>query len=147
MTEPTIEIVATEEWEPLAALLRRCGLQVEGLADHLATTLVARDADRLVGSAALELYGREALLRSVAVDEAWRGRALGRQLVAAALDLARARGVAAVYLLTLTAAAFFERLGFERIPREEVPPSVQQSLEFRILCPATAIVMRRQLAS
>ena len=46
---------------------------LDGLADHLATTLVARRDGAIVGSAALEMYPDGALLRSVAVAPTCRG--------------------------------------------------------------------------
>src|SRR6266498_2663696 len=89
--------------------------------------LLERSGARVVGSAALELYGEAALLRSVAVEPALRGQGLGRRLALAALDLAREHGAAEVYLLTETAAEFFSRLGFRPIARAEVAPEVQRS--------------------
>jgi amino-acid N-acetyltransferase len=85
------------------------------------------------------------LLRSVAVDETRRGEGLGHQLTQAALDLARARGLKTVYLLTTTAATFFPRFGFREIARDEVDPAVQRSVEFTKACPASAAAMRADL--
>jgi amino-acid N-acetyltransferase len=51
-----------------------------------------------------------------------------------------------VFLLTTTAERFFPRFGFEEIARDEVPASVQASVEFQSACPASAIVMRKRLA-
>src|SRR6266851_3402326 len=99
-------------------LLQRSQLPVEGLTDHLGTTVVAREAGRIVGSAALEMHGEHALLRSVAVRPAFQSRGLGRALTEAALTMARDRHVRAVYLLTTTADQFFPKFGFTRIPRE-----------------------------
>ena len=48
--------------------------------------------------------------------------------------------------LTTTAERFFPRFGFERITRDDVPASVQASIEFREACPASATVMRRWLS-
>lgn len=127
-------------------LLRRCGLPEVGLEQHLATTLVAREGVRIVGCAALELYGRAALLRSVAVEPSSRGLGLGAQLTNAALDLARAHAVQAVYLLTDTASVFFLRFGFHRLLRREVDPAVQRSVEFTDACPENALAMRADLA-
>jgi prepilin-type N-terminal cleavage/methylation domain-containing protein len=62
-----------------------------------------------------------------------------------ALDLARARRARAVYLLTDTAAEFFARLGFRRIPRAEAEPAVGTSVEFTTLCPASATCMTLSL--
>ena len=126
-------------------LLERLQLPPDGVGDHLRTMLVARDGARVVGTAALELYADGALLRSVAVDPAHQGRRLGHDLTEAALQLARAHGARAVFLLTTTAERFFPRFGFEPIGRDEVPASVQASVEFRSACPASAIVMRKQV--
>jgi amino-acid N-acetyltransferase len=128
-------------------LLARLDLPIEGAAAALDTAVVARTDERGVeGCAALELYGRDALLRSVAVAPERRSSGLGRALVAAALDLARARGVASVYLLTTTAAGYFSRFGFEPIERSTVPQSVQASQEFSTLCPSSAIAMKMELS-
>lgn len=135
------------ELPDVLALLERCDLPREGLADHVATLLVAREEGAIVGSAALEIYGRYALLRSVAVDAPVRGHGLGQRLTAAALDLARQRGLATVYLLTETAGQFFPRFGFRLIPRASVAPAVQQSPEFATLCPVSALAMALDLGN
>jgi amino-acid N-acetyltransferase len=103
---------------------------------------VARDGDRIVGVAALEIYSDGGLLRSVAVDASARGRGLGQRLTTAALELAGMVDLPAVYLLTTTAEQFFPKWGFVQIPRTDVPAGVQQSIEFQSACPSTAIVMR-----
>lgn len=126
-------------------LLARSRLPGDGLADHVGTLLVARAGGQLVGSAALELYGSSALLRSVAVDEHRRGTGLGQRLTRAALDLARARGVRTIYLLTETAGEFFPRFGFQVVQRDTVDPNVRQSAEFTTLCPASAVAMAADL--
>ena len=105
--------------------------------------VVARDAGRVVGAAALELYAEGALLRSIVVDVGLQGQGVGQQLTAAAVALASELGVPMVFLLTTTAAEFFPRFGFERVSRDDVPASVGASVEFRSACPASAVVMRR----
>jgi amino-acid N-acetyltransferase len=107
--------------------------------------VLALDADQVVGSGALELYGDAALLRSVAVAPEQRGQGLGQQLTQAALDLARQHGVRQVYLLTETAADFFPRFGFRPIARADVTPAVQRSVEFTSACPQSALVMGASL--
>jgi amino-acid N-acetyltransferase len=142
-----IDTARDSDLPAVLALLERVGLPPVGLGDHLASTLVARDANSIVGSAALELYGDVALLRSVAVDQRLRGHGLGRQLTRAALDLARQHGVDTVYLLTETATDFFPRFGFQPIARADVVPAVQQSVEFACACPASAAVLALNLDS
>lgn len=128
-------------------LLAASNLPRDGLAEHFDAAVVARDGAAVVGSAALELYGEAALLRSVAVAEGLRGQGLGRELTTAALELARARGVRRVYLLTTTAETYFPAFGFAPIARAEVEPAVQASVEFAGACPASAAVMALTLAS
>ena len=139
--EATLRPATPADREAVERLLREQDLPTAGVADWIAHFWIAEHGGRAVGVAGLELYGGAALLRSVAVDAAWRGTGLGRTLVEAALGAAR--DVRGVYLLTTTAENYFPKLGFERIRREEVPSSLQASVEFREACPATAVVMRK----
>ncbi|MGA7731152.1 MAG: arsenic resistance N-acetyltransferase ArsN2 [Chloroflexia bacterium] len=141
----TIESAGPSDLSNILALLEKNGLPTEGLADHIETAMVAHEAGQVVGSAALELYGHTALLRSVAVEEHLRGHGLGQRLTQAALDHARTLGVTDVYLLTETAGGFFPRFGFHPITRAEVPVGVQQSIEFTFACADTALVMTKHL--
>ena len=140
-----ISPAAAGDLPAIVALLKDSGLPPDGIEALGATTLVARDTKRVVGSAALELYGRSALLRSVAVDADRRGTGLGQRLTTAALDLARTRGVRAVYLITETAGDFFPRFGFAATQRAQVDPAVRQSVQFTKACPDSALVMRLDL--
>ena len=140
-----IDSARDAELPAVLTLLEQAGLPPDGLSDHMATTLVTRDMNRIVGSAALELYGNAALLRSVAVDQRWRGQGLGQQLTGAALDLARQHDVDMVYLLTETATDFFPRFGFQPIERSAVAEVVQRSVEFTSACPTSAAVLALDL--
>lgn len=141
----TIEHAQPEDLPAILALLAQHELPPDGLAEHLSQTLVARAGDQVIGSAALEVYGSEALLRSMAVAADRRGLGLGGQLTTAALDLARASGVREVYLLTTTAAGFFPRFGFAPVERAAVASAIHQSLEWTSACPASAQVLVRRL--
>jgi amino-acid N-acetyltransferase len=127
------------------ALLDRLHLPLAGVEEHLPTMLVAREGQRIVATAALEMYADGALLRSVAVEPRHQGTGLGHQLTDAALQLAATQGAHTVFLLTTTAERFFPKFGFEQIDRQQVPASVRESVEFQSACPASAIVMRKHL--
>ncbi len=142
-----IEPAKLEDLPAIFALLERSGLPTDGLSEHVTTTLVAREGQRVVGSASLELYGTEALLRSVAVEHDKRRHGLGQQLTHAALNLAKKYRVREVYLLTETAGAFFPRFGFHSISRSEVAPAVQASVEWTSTCPVTAQAMVKKLTT
>ena len=126
-------------------LLRDSGLPIDGLVDHLNDALVARNGAVIVGCAAVEIYPDGALLRSVAVAPTVRGHRVGERLTEAAVSLARSLRIPAVYLLTTTAESYFPRFGFVQTTRDLVPTGVQQSVEFRSACPASAVVMRKAL--
>jgi amino-acid N-acetyltransferase len=137
----SIENVRPEDRPAIVRLLSDNGLPTDGLPANSENVLVARLGDRVVASAALEIYPDGALLRSVAVEGTQRGSGIGHRIVRAALDLARQRGTESVYLLTTTAETFFPRFGFRRITRAEVPTGVQTSVEFQSACPVSAVVM------
>ena len=142
---PSISTARAEDVEPVQRLLADQHLPLDGLTDHVATLLIARDGSRIVGSAALEVYRDGALLRSVAVASTMQRRGLGHDLTEAAIAMARELKMPALYVLTTTAERFFPKFGFERIDRRAVPESVQQSVEFRSACPSSAVVMRKRL--
>lgn len=144
MTE-TIERATPADVEAVRALLEHNGLPVGAVTERIPATLVVRNAGQVVGSAALELYGCAALLRSVVVDAGGRGRGLGQRLIVAALERARQEHVCEVYLLTETAHEFFPRFGFRIVERAEVAPALQQSDEWTCACPASAKVMMLRL--
>lgn len=140
-----IEQADESDLPALLNLLADSGLPQAGISDHLATALVARIGQDVIGSAALEVYGGLALLRSVAVKQAYQGQGLGQRLTQAALNLARQQGITHVYLLTETASRFFPRFGFRPIERSHAPVAVQQSIEFTSACPDSALAMEVNL--
>ena len=144
-TDVSVERATVDDGPGILQLLSAAALPVDGVLDHLDTAIVARAAGGVVGCAALELYADGALLRSVAVDARARGQGIGRLVTTAALGLASALGVPAVYLLTTTAEDFFPKFAFVAITRQEVPASVKASVEFQSACPSTAIVMKKTL--
>ncbi len=134
------------DWPDIRDLLVTAELPIDGARSAFETGVVARDGGRLVGCAAIEPYGPVALLRSVAVAEAERGRCIGEHLVRAAESLASDRGATGVVLLTETAAPWFSRLGYIAVPRASVAVEVQGSVEFETTCSEAAVAMRRHLA-
>jgi amino-acid N-acetyltransferase len=97
------------------------------------------------GLVGLELYGADALLRSLAVAENARGKGLGSTLIDHAEQYAASKGVRSLYLLTTTAEGFFKRLGYERIERSNAPSSIGRTREFAGLCPASSALMLKSL--
>jgi N-acetylglutamate synthase-like GNAT family acetyltransferase len=131
---------ATEaDWSEVVALVRFGGLPAEGLKDQFPTAYwVAIADDRLLGVVGLERYGAFGLLRSLAVAEGQQSRGVGGALIQHAQQEAQADGLAAVFLLTTTAADFFARHGFAVLARALVPDAVRISPEFASICPDSA---------
>lgn len=141
---------ATAADQPLVEhLLRDQSLPVAGVAEMFGRDptqfIVATSNGDLVAVAGVEECDHHALLRSVAVRHDWQQRGLGAELVARAVTLAEARGIPALYLLTMTADRYFPRFGFERIERDAVPADIAGSVEFTSACPASAVTMRKTL--
>ena len=105
------------------------------------------DHRALAGVAGLETFvgERDGLLRSVAVSAALRGRGVGKNLVAAIEGKAGKLGVRRLWLLTTTAPDFFRRLAYQDTARREAPEAVQQSSQFKSLCPASAVCLSKWL--
>lgn len=128
--------------EAVCRLLREAELPLDGLSPTLEHFVVAETDGTVTAAAGLEVYGPDALLRSVVVAAGLRGSGLGKRLVEAARGSARDHGVRGVYLLTDTADQFFARHGFAVIERAQVPAGIRSSVEFASVCPDSAIVMR-----
>ena len=126
-------------------LLQKSDLPVAGVADTFHDFFVAEREGRLIGAVGLEVYGASALLRSVVVEDDWRGSGVGHSLIDLALGEAKARGIDDVFLLTTTAEHYFPRFGFACISRDAVAGEVRASQEFQGACPASAVVMRKRL--
>lgn len=144
---PLIRAATVRDFPALCALLEAAGLPTEDLSASRPTFRVATAGLELVGVGALELHADTALLRSLAVAPAWRGRALGHLLVKALERQARAARVHQIVLLTETAAAFFIALEYRPIDRAQAPLAVQTSREFAALCSASAVCLAKTLGT
>ncbi len=134
-----------KDLESVEKLLIASGLAPDGLDDHLSSMLIAEREHRVVATAALELYGDSALLRSVAVDSTERGTGLGQRITKEAIHLALRLRINRLFLLTETAGDFFHKFGFRKVNRAVIPEVVRSSIEFTSLCPDSALAMVLQL--
>jgi amino-acid N-acetyltransferase len=126
-------------------LLTRSDLPVTGVIEHFRNFLVVRADVTVVGVAGLEPCGDDGLLRSVAVEPAYRGSGVGRALVDGVFDLARRLELRSLYLLTTTAREYFQRQGFADCSRDDAPAAIRETWEFRSGCPSSSAFMRRSV--
>jgi amino-acid N-acetyltransferase len=145
-TEYTIQLAVSQDRDAVVSLLKTVNLPAEDLPPTLDLFLVAEKEGQVVGSVGLQLHGNYALLRSLAVHPQQQGTGMGKALYQAAVNLALQNGVRELYLITITAAPFFENQGFQQADRMSVPVAIQRTSQFSGTCPASATVMRLSIA-
>jgi arsenate reductase (glutaredoxin) len=128
------------------AALQQAGLPVEDLAEPGRRFFSYRSlSGALLGFGGYELYGEDALLRSIVVLPQNRGNKIGRNLVALLSYRALRAGARQAWLLTMTAQDFFAKTGFKRRERSVAPPALLATHEARSLCPASVVLMSRTI--
>jgi N-acetylglutamate synthase-like GNAT family acetyltransferase len=120
------------------AALRGAGLPADDIRERGTALFRFEDEAGPIGWAALERHGREALLRSVVVLPEHQRRGAGAEMIRRVLTAAAELGARRLWLLTETAAPFFEKLGFHRADRHAAPAAIAATTEFRGTCPASA---------
>ena len=131
--------------QAVKVLLDQHQLPSQDLPTSLENFLVAMEEEQIIGTVGLELYGPFALVRSLAVKPDLQRKGLGKTLYRATEHLARQKGVAQLYLLTTTAADFFQQQGFQHVERIAVPEPIRQSGQFAGICPSSATVLLKSL--
>ncbi|MCS0503453.1 arsenate reductase (glutaredoxin) [Ancylobacter mangrovi] len=130
----------------LAKALRDAGLPADDLRGSTGHFFSYRTlGGKLVGYAGFELFGSDALLRSLLVKEEWRHRGIGRNLVLLLSSRAFDAGARHVWLAATSAAGFFATIGFGAVDRRRVPDPILQSPLLAALCPAGAELFTRRI--
>jgi len=114
------------QMQTLVAEKVKDGTILERSEDEVATNIrsyvLAKDDGKLVGYTALHIHSpRLAEIRSLIVDESYRGQGIGQRMVAFTLEEAKALGVQEDVLVLTYLPAFFEKLGFKEINKEVIP--------------------------
>lgn len=134
-----------EDKEKIKKVLAACSLPFQDIDPHLENFLIAKREQEITGIVGMEVYGEYALLRSFAVSPSSRNKGLGKELLWTLIRNAKQKGIKEFYLLTETARDYFEKNGFMLIERSKAPTEIQQTLEFKSVCPSSAYCMMASL--
>ncbi|KAA3617783.1 MAG: GNAT family N-acetyltransferase [Calditrichaeota bacterium] len=122
-------------------LLKDNDLPVADLTNEIDFYII-KENSQVIAAGGLEHAGDYAILRSVVINDIYKGKGLGNDLTRLLIEKAKEENYTALFLLTMTAENYFPRFGFTRIARESAPDSIKNSSEFTTVCPDSAIVMK-----
>ena len=143
---PSVRPATAGDHDAVSRLLTVNDLPLAGLDRTLDGFAVAEVRGMIVGACGVERAGDYGLLRSAVVADAWRGLGMGKALVEEVIASAKRRNLRGLYLLTTTAAEWFPAFGFVPAARADAPEAIRQTKEFTDACPATAAMLRMDLA-
>jgi amino-acid N-acetyltransferase len=92
------------------------------VATNIRSYVLAKDGDKLVGYTALHIHSKRlAEIRSLIVDEAYRGQKVGQRMVQFTLEEAKEIGVEEDVLVLTYLPEFFRKMNFQEINKEVIP--------------------------
>lgn len=141
----TIQSLHHSEMDAVKKLLQLSDLPYSDLDQVPVHFFGVKENDQLIAIAALEMYGLNAVLRSVAVHHAHQNLGYGKQMVRFLENKAIEKGIKNLFLLTSTAADFFKKLAYLPQQRDLCPPDIQSSAQFREICPLSASCFSKKL--
>lgn len=140
-----ITFAGSKNEKAIKKLLSEASLPYEDISSHIDNFLLANIDNVIVGVLGIEIYGKSALLRSLAVIPSKQGKGIGKFLYEKMEFHASSKGINELYLLTTTADLFFENLGFKKIARDEVADIIKTTKEFKDICPVSAVCMVKEI--
>ena len=92
------------------------------VATNIRSYVLAKEGEKVVGYTALHIHSKRlAEIRSLIVDEAYRGKHIGQRMVEFTLDEAKMLEVEEDVLVLTYLPGFFQKLGFKEISKEVIP--------------------------
>jgi len=136
------EIATEKDLNAIKILLEKNNLPISDISKNSAIDfIIARNNKRIIGCIAIEKYGTDGFLRSLAVDLDFRNKGYGNQLYNRLLSYAVQNEIKIMHLLTTTAEKYFLKKGFKKFNRNEAPEIIQKTVEFSELCPSSSVYM------
>ena len=92
------------------------------VATNIRSYVLAKDNNKIIGYTALHIHSKRlAEIRSLIVEEKYRGQKVGQRMVEFTLKEAQELGVEEDVLVLTYLPLFFEKLGFKEIDKEHIP--------------------------
>jgi amino-acid N-acetyltransferase len=140
------------DFREIVQILKLNNLPTAGIQQHIHQFLVREIKSNnstqsyIEGCVGLELYGKNALLRSLAVHPQYQNQGIGSKLLYSIIQNAKLMEIKDLFLFTTTAEGYFKKHNFSSVSRDDVPIDIKESLEISNACPSTAICMNRKLS-
>jgi amino-acid N-acetyltransferase len=143
-----IRFARRSDQSDIERLLAKANLNTAGIDKHLDRFIVVENEinnrtrdKKMVGTAGIECWGKDGLLRSLVMEsESWNAQ-VGMDLVKVIMALAKKENLERLFLMTSSSESFFSYLGFNAIDWNDVPTHVKESTQFESYSPETATVM------
>lgn len=127
------------------ALLSLANLPISDIGENVVFFFLEIDSE-IIGTVGLETNGKIGLLRSLSLLESQKGKGYGLLIVQNLEAYVKTENINKLYLLTTTAKEFFEKkFNYEVIERVNVPIEIQSSQQFALVCPLSAVVMKKEI--
>jgi amino-acid N-acetyltransferase len=133
--------------ENIANILKKNDLPFSDLQESPVDFILAKKKLDIYGCIGLEKYGTEGLLRSFVIDPEYRKKGIGKTLYNHMLAYAVQNKIKTLHLLTTTAKDYFLNTGFSVKDRSIAPKIIQDTVEFKSLCPASSTYMALEMYS
>ncbi len=136
-----IQAAGKKDIKEITGLLNDNKLPTTDIKEDAVQLFVGLFNNKIIGTVGLERYNQVGLLRSLAVEEAFKNQKVGTMLMDWLFDFCVNEKINELYLLTTTAEKYFLKLGFQRIDRNTVPDPINKTREFKDICPASGVAM------
>lgn len=146
---PAVTVAGSIDYPAIRELLQATNLPVDDLSeqDVWPECLITKSEQVIVSTGALAQHGEFGLLRSLATRQDFQARGLGSKILQGLEARALSRGIKVLYLLTETAADWFQRRHYEFQDRACVPAAIAKLPQFSMICPTSASCLRKVLVS
>lgn len=143
---PVIQPLIEENYSDVIALLQSEELPTDDLSEENLNQFLGiySTNKKLIGVVGLEAFPPFAMLRSLVINRNFRGKGYAQALVKAIENRVTKNAIPSLFLLTTTAEDFFQKSGYKKIERSEVPIQIKKSSQYSSLCPSSAVCMRKE---